>query len=339
MVPTMRWLVPTVLAVFVACADPSSPESASHPRDLVPSQDRLRSHITALAADTMCGRAAGTPYERSAGNYLRDRFVEYGLVPAAGEDFFQEFLLDQVGPALAVANATTSAVLVCDSTYVGVSRNVLGALPGEGSLATQWVVLGAHYDHVGWRLFGDSALIFNGADDNASGTALMLEIARLLSRFVNSHPTLSPRRSVLFSGYGAEEAGLVGSRFFTANPTIPLDSVVAMVNLDMVGRLRENQLIISGGYSAAQWPDLLEVLVPPNLGLVYDPSFSDRSDLFGFLQHGIPAVHFFTGLHDDYHAPTDDASEVNFDGMELVGRLAIPLLWELATDAAPLGGS
>jgi Zn-dependent M28 family amino/carboxypeptidase len=217
---------------------------------------------------------------------------------------------------------------------------VLGALPGAGALATQWIVVGAHYDHLGWQVLNGQVAVFNGADDNASGTAVVLEAARLLSRWIAAHETLTTsRRSMLFAAFGAEELGLLGSSAYAAGVGLPLDSVVAMVNLDMVGRLRDHTLTVQGTLTAPEWPALLAAANTDSLVLLYADDFLGASDQYPFIQRGIPAIHLFTGLHPDYHTPSDDVDGLNTTGLATIGRLALAIVWDLATRPVPPGRS
>lgn len=329
----LRGVGPWVSAVLVvaACGDATSPEDAATPVAIRFDAAALRSHVRSLAADSMCGREAGSPYEVQAATYVRDAFIAAGLDPGAGAGYLQSVPL---GPRGAPVDQSPNPQ--CETTLTFTSQNVLGVLPGAGALAGQWVVLGAHYDHLGWHNRDGVVVVYNGADDNASGTALLLETARLLQRWIVAHPGAAPeRRSLMFQAYGAEELGLVGSeRFVLQDPTIPVDSIVAMVNLDMVGRLRE-ALIVGGTMTSPTWSTVLAATVPSGLALTYDDGVLNRSDQYGFLLRGIPVLHLFTGLHPEYHTSLDDPPLLNFDGMRTVGRFALGLLWELATRAGP----
>lgn len=319
---------------LAACGDAAGPDpgSVDRPADIPFSPALLLSHIAVLADDSLCGRAAGTPYERHAALYVRDQFAGGGLEPGA-PDFLDVFAL---GPVPTLVDGTTP--VACADSDVTVSQNVLGVLPGAGPLATEWVVLGAHYDHVGWEVLGGQVAVFNGADDNASGTAVLIEAARLLHGWVVAHEALAGnRRSILFAAFGAEEVGLVGSSSYASGAGVPTDSVVAMVNLDMVGLLRDNTLTVQGSLTAPEWPALLAAANDDSLQLLYTDDFLSRSDQYPFIQRDIPAVHLFTGLHPDYHTPNDDVSLVNPVGLATVGELALAIVWELATRPARLG--
>jgi hypothetical protein len=330
-------LIPYVAAVVigaaaVACGDASGPGDGDLPADIVFTPGLLRAHVAVLADDSLCGRAAGTPYERRAALYVSGRFAAFGLEPGA-PDFLAPFPLGATAP-----RADGSTPVACADSDVTVSQNVLGALPGAGPLAAQWIMLGAHYDHVGWQVQSGQVAVFNGADDNASGTAVVLETARLLSQWVAAHAaTAGNRRSILFAAFGAEELGLVGSSSYAAGVGVPLDSLVAMVNLDMVGRLRDNTLTVQGTLTAPEWPAMLSAANADGLVFLFTDDYLGASDQYPFIQRGIPAVHLFTGLHPDYHTPRDDVGLLNTEGMATVSRLAVTVLWDLATRAVPPG--
>ncbi|MBK8252464.1 MAG: M20/M25/M40 family metallo-hydrolase [Polyangiaceae bacterium] len=205
--------------------------------------------------------------------------------------------------------------------------NVLAALPArEGSPhAAEWVVVGAHYDHLGMgnqfsRAPGKRAPHF-GADDNASGTAMMLEVAHRLSKL----PT-KPDRNVLFAAWGAEEMGLVGSRYFVDHTTVPAAQITAMINADMVGRLRERQLLIDGTATAAGWTDLIKTASDGlRLQLTFGAEGYGASDHATFTAAKVPVAFLFTGVHEDYHLPSDTADKINIDGISAISTLAARL--------------
>jgi hypothetical protein len=212
------------------------------------------------------------------------------------------------------------------------ARNVVAMVRGSDSLAaSEYVVVGAHYDHLG--LGGAGSLdqgegrIHNGADDNASGTAALIEVARAVSR-------ARPARTVVFMAFTGEERGLLGSRFFVAQPTIPLERSVAMINLDMVGRLEDRPLIVNGTATAAEWPELISGAngsIARPLELELHPSGSGPSDHASFDAAGVPVLHFFTGTHSDYHRPGDDWQKIDGAGLERIIDLVAALVVTLAT--------
>ncbi|NQU22834.1 MAG: M20/M25/M40 family metallo-hydrolase [Candidatus Nealsonbacteria bacterium] len=210
-------------------------------------------------------------------------------------------------------------------------KNVVGVLEGEGPLAEETIVIGAHYDHLGYGR-GAMKTVYNGADDNASGTAAMIEIARTLTARQEKL-----RRRIVFIAFTAEERGLVGSRHYVDQPMVPLEKTVAMLNLDMVGRLRDDKLMIFGSGSAKQFDGLLERLGPEHgLELVTQSRAFGSSDHASFSAKKIPAMHFITGKHTDLHKPTDDFEKLNVPGMRRVERLVADVAVELANaDARP----
>jgi hypothetical protein len=214
-------------------------------------------------------------------------------------------------------------------------RNVLGVLEGRGALADQTVVVGAHYDHLGYGGEGSLAPwtreIHNGADDNASGTAALVEIARRLA----SAPQ-TPRRRILFIAFTGEERGLLGSSHYVQHPLFPLESTVAMVNLDMVGRLTDDKLAVYGTGTATEFDALIERLAGER-GFVLSkhPGGYGPSDHSSFYAKRIPVLHFFTGTHRDYHRPSDDVDKLNVAGMRRVVELAATLVQTLAEQPQP----
>lgn len=312
-------LLVVLLLSIAACDSPSGPD-AGEP-DLRLSEWILRQHLNRLAADSMYGRAAGSEYELQAAEYIREEFVEYGLEPGA-EGYFQTFplLVKPTSPAAGILGQL-------------VSQNVLGVLPGEGTLAGQWVIVGAHYDHIGWaEVAPDSIVVFNGADDNASGTALLMEMARVLSREIERLPAgAEGRRSIMFQAYGAEEIGLVGSTFFCQMPTVAMDSIVVMLNFDMVGRLRDDNLILIGSSSSIGWADIVAEANVESLYITYSETSINRSDQWCFYEQEKPVLFFHTGLHAQYHTAYDDVELINEDGMLSVGNVALGVLLDVAT--------
>jgi hypothetical protein len=283
---------------------------------LVPSGDSLILHVGALAHDSMRGRASGSVDELRAAEYLRERLLAYGLQAPAG-GMIQDF----------------DAVSRRGDTLLS-SRNVLGVLPGSGRLGGQWVVVGAHYDHIGYRgLPDESQGPNNGADDNASGTAMVLEMARVFSGVTQrGGKAPGPRRSILFAFWGAEEEGLLGScHYVSEEPRVPLGRTGALMNFDMVGRLRGDTLVVSGGETSPAWHALVLEANTPGLTILRPQNSSPRNtDHACFWQVGIPWIGFFTRLHPEYHTPFDDVELINFPGMMRIGELAMRILAEVA---------
>lgn len=210
-------------------------------------------------------------------------------------------------------------------------KNVAGVLDGEGALANETVIVGAHYDHLGDGGPGSLApwtkAIHNGADDNASGTAALLEVARQIVA-----QDLKPRRRIVFMAFSGEERGLLGSSYYVSNPPLPLERTVAMVNMDMVGRLKDNKLIISGTGTATSFESLIdETNKRFEFDIKKDPGGYGPSDHASFYGKQIPVFHFFTGTHSDYHRPSDDVEKINVAGMRRIAAMVTDVVDQLAT--------
>jgi hypothetical protein len=207
---------------------------------------------------------------------------------------------------------------------MGRVQNVVAYLPGENE--NEYVVVGAHYDHLG----DPRGVIHNGADDNASGTAAVLEIAEAMA--VRAQNGEKPARTVIFALFSAEEVGLIGSTRLVADFPVPTEDVVGMVNLDMIGRLRDDQLFVGGMRTAPGLSDLVNVAMEGE-GLervVMSSDFDGRSDHAPFIRSGIPAIFLHTGLHPQYHRPDDDTPTVNFEGLVTVTEVGERLLTAMA---------
>jgi len=216
------------------------------------------------------------------------------------------------------------------------ARNVVGLLPGaSATLRNEYVIVGAHYDHLGLggqgSLAPDERSVHNGADDNASGTAAVVESARTLMAGQR------PDRSVLFMAFTGEERGLWGSAHFVREPTVDLGSVVAMLNLDMVGRVVNDEVTVFGVGTAAEWDQVLDAAnadLSAPLTLAKAPDGYGPSDHSSFYGEGIPVLHFFSNTHQDYHRPEDDWEKINVDGLLRVTELTSRVAARLATGGA-----
>ncbi|HMQ67571.1 MAG TPA: M20/M25/M40 family metallo-hydrolase [Ignavibacteria bacterium] len=201
-----------------------------------------------------------------------------------------------------------------------ITQNIVGIIEGSDPvLKNEVIVIGAHKDHLGYGLYGslyagNDKQIHNGADDNASGTAGMLELAQ---KFSSERKDL--RRSILFIGFGAEEAGLLGSSYFTKSKLFEDKNIVAMINMDMVGRLSDNKLIIYGTGTSSIWDPLIDSINNSfNFNITKTPDGFGPSDHSSFYAKNMPVLHFFTGTHSDYHSPTDDVEKINSEGEAMV---------------------
>jgi len=257
-----------------------------------------------------------------------DGVLKAGGMPSSGD------LKKQIDTTLAQASKEVPGVTVSGNVKIvrkeAAVRNVVAVLPGAGPTADEFIVVGAHYDHLG-KGRGKTPEIFHGADDNASGTTAMLETAQRLSDHVREHGPL--KRSVIFIAFTAEEEGLIGSAYFVNHPPVPLEKIVSMVNLDMVGRVRDQTLYVAGGGTAGAFKDLIKAAddtSPLTLKSMGDGGLGP-SDHMSFALKKIPVIFFFSGLHVDYHRPTDTIDKINREGINEVADLTADLVDRLAT--------
>jgi hypothetical protein len=280
--------------------------------------------IRFLSDDRLGGRMTGTPGADSAAAYLARRFQAVGLQQAAG-GWFQTFPIARDLPA--AQNAHVAGLI---------GRNVIGLLPGHDPvLRNETIIVGAHYDHLGLGGFGSldpdsTGKVHNGADDNASGSAMLIDIAQRLA-------AAPPARTVVFIAFSGEELGLLGSSYYVKQPVYPLATTLAMINLDMVGRLRNKRLIVYGSRSASEFPALLDSLNwYAGFDLKAQGDGYGPSDQSSFYAAGRPVLHFFTDLHEDYHRTTDDWQKINIEGFGKVATFVTGLVTALANRPGPL---
>ena len=266
--------------------------------------DQLKKDVSFLASDELEGREIGFKGEEEAASYLAKRFEAIGLTPKGTNGYIQEF---SVKPS----NNPHEEVKVGeegDSTIIG--HNVVGYIDnGSDNI----VIIGAHFDHLGFggisSLYKGERAVHNGADDNASGTASIIQIAELLKN-------KNTNNNYLIVAFSGEEQGLWGSNYFSKNATIDMGKVNYMINLDMVGRLNEEKsLAIHGIGTSPQWKKAFEEIGDIGFKLIKKESGIGPSDHTSFYLKDIPVLHFFTGQHEDYHKPSDDAEKVNYEGM------------------------
>lgn len=215
------------------------------------------------------------------------------------------------------------------------ARNVVGLIPGTGPQKDEYIVVGGHYDHLGIRNKGSKNFdpekhISNGADDNASGTTGVMTIARAFAK------GKAPNRSILLILFAAEERGLLGSRHFVKEPAVPLDKCVAMLNMDMIGRLHKDTLQVGGMKTGDGFGDMVERLAAEyGIGITSGGGVSGRSDHASFYRADIPVLFFFTGIHKQYHKPTDDVDLLNIEGAVRVTKLVADCIDEIDARAEP----
>ena len=256
---------------------------------------RLQEDIFKLAGDEMEGREPGTNGEIKARNYLISRMREIGLNPRGTDGFIQAFTYFEK------ANQNEVSVQ---------AHNVIGFIDNG---ANKTVVITAHYDHLGYGGSGSKykgpRQIHNGADDNASGTAALLELAHLIKNNKNKEDN-----NFLFIAFSAEEKGLLGSKYYVMNPSLNLNEINYVLNMDMLGRMEPGMaLTIEGLGSSLIWESSLKEIECDAFPLTLKKRENGPSDHAPFYEAGIPSLHFWTGKHDDYHKPTDDAEKINFE--------------------------
>ena len=288
------------IALFAACSNPAVKDDKT----------QLMADVSFLASDSLEGRGTGTEGERIAADYIANRFKTLGLQTMGDSgSYLQEFTF--------VPKSNPHVMETGDSSSLGMgvvkeirANNVIAFMDNQ---AAQTVVIGAHYDHLGLgdenSLYKGDPQIHNGADDNASGVAVMLELAERLKG-------KNTGNNYLFIAFSGEEKGLWGSNYYCKNPSYPLEKVNYMINMDMVGRLKEERnLAINGVGTSPAWMPALESIEVDSINIITTESGVGPSDHTSFYLKDLPVLHFFTGQHEDYHKPTDDVEKINVDGM------------------------
>src|SRR3989344_419319 len=257
--------------------------------------------INILSDDSMRGRFTPSEELNLAADIIARQFQNIGLEPGVSNSYIQRYtIFDELE-----------------------APNVVGILRGsDPELKNEYVAFSAHMDHIGTGLAIKGDPIYNGADDNASGTSAVILIATAMKSL-----KVRPRRSMIFILVSGEERGLLGSKWFVEHPTVPLDAIVADLNIDMIGRNKSNRIAVIGKQlsSLGNVTDTI-AYENPDLGLVAidDPWPEERlffrSDHYSFAVHGIPSIFFFAGIHEDYHMPSDEADKINFEMTTRIAR-------------------
>ena len=271
----------------------------------------LKKHIYHLADDKMKGRATGSAELEKAADYIESYFKKYKLVPKGEIGYRQQF------------EAKVSRVPVLDS--IRTAQNIIGFIDNG---APYTIVIGAHYDHLGLGDFGGSrdtiiniGHIHNGADDNASGVAGLLELAR-----VYATNGIVENYNFLFIAFSAEELGLLGSKYWTNHPTIPLSTIDWMLNMDMIGRYnKDNGLAIIGYGTSPSFPIIFKDITS-DIKFNLSKDGNGGSDQTSFYKKNIPVLFFHTGGHDDYHKIGDDADKINYMALKSILELEIAVI-------------
>ncbi len=275
------------------------------------SSERIIENIRFLSSEQFMGRGIGTEGIDKAAEFIAKKFRDAGLKPAGDTkvSFFQTWF---------------------DTENNVKMKNVIGVIPGRNPiLSEQNIVIGAHYDHLG---VNDTGNFYPGADDNASGISVLLELSEFLSK------NLIPDRNIVFIAFTGEENDRKGSKYYLANyKRYPATKCIGMINLDTIGRLRENKLFVIGANSAKEWMDILETICNKiNLQIEVVAEEINSSDQVSFHEKGIPAIQLFTGPHVDYHRTTDTADKINLEGLLKIAYVAKEIIEYLAQKENPL---
>lgn len=283
--------------------DTQSPKAASSADEVSGASEsitelELKRHIEFLASDTLQGREAGMQGNYAAGAYIVDQLRKSNVSPVSSDGAYFHYFHPNF-------------------------RNILAVIPGsDPQLKNEYVLLGGHYDHVGFgnrtNSRGPFGVVHNGADDNASGTAGVIEIAQALS-----HLSSKPRRSILIAFWDGEEKGLLGSKNYVDYPVIPLSQIRFHLNADMVGRLRPDGLEISGWQTATGCRQFLAQRNSENLKLRFMYTYKPESDHWPFFERRVPSLMLHTGKHDDYHRPSDDTHLLNLAGVRTISQFML----------------
>ena len=299
----------------------------------------LKKHLSVLASDSLEGRETGKPGQKMAADYIMNHFKNIGIPPYKRKKYYQKFKVKS-GRHLCKCED-------CDMSFIKKllgqkqkikGENVLGYIEGS-DLKEELIVITAHYDHLGKH----DSLIFNGADDDASGVAGAMEIAEAF--MIAKKEGFGPRRSILIMPVSGEEKGLLGSKYYTDNPIYPLEKTIANLNIDMIGRLDDwhdngNYVYLIGSDRLSlELHNINEEINSKYIGLDLDYRFNDeddpnryyyRSDHYNFAKNNIPVIFYFNGTHEDYHEPSDTADKINYKLLEKRTKLIFHTAWELA---------
>ncbi len=282
-------------------------------------ESQIHKDVVYLADDKLEGRATGSEGEKLATEYIAMRFKEMGLEPKGNNGYFQDFTFTPKTHPHGKVNFSDTT-----SNKAITGRNILGYINNN---AKQTIIIGAHHDHLGYgqegSLYrGKEKLIHNGADDNASGVATLLNLAEKLTK-------TNTGNNYLIMTFSGEEMGLLGSNYFVKNATINLDSANYMINMDMVGRLKEdNALAIYGVGTSPIFKHIVNAY-NDNFKLIIKESGVGPSDHTSFYLNDMPVLHFFTGQHEDYHKPADDSDKLNYKGMETISNYIFNIITDL----------
>ncbi len=321
-------LILFLLATTISCTSQKSSVSDVPPTkymNTITATD-LKTHLYIVASDGMEGRETGSAGQKKAGEYLINQYkIDKVSFPKGATDYYQRI------PA--------SFLNAIRNDNLPDSENIWAFIEGSEK-PNEIIVISAHYDHLGIK----NGEIYNGADDNGSGTVALLEIAQAFS--IAKKEGNGPKRSILFLHMTGEEHGLHGSRFYSENPLFPLANTITDINIDMIGRHDEFHTdssnyvyLIGSDYLSTDLYNICEDANKNYVHLNIDYKFNDRtdpnrfyyrSDHYNFAKNGIPSVFLFNGVHADYHKATDEVDKIEFDALAKRSQLAFTIAWELA---------
>ena len=302
-------------------------------------QKDLEKHLTILASDSLEGRETGKKGQKMAAEYLKNYFINIGIPPYKKNKYYQKFKVK--------SDRHICKCEDCDSDFIKKifkknkiirGENVLGYIEGS-DLKDELIIITAHYDHLGKH----DTLLFNGADDDGSGTVAIMEIAEAF--MLAKRDGKGPRRSILIMPVSGEEKGLLGSKYYTDNPVFPLKKTIANLNIDMIGRI--DNMHLDGNYVYLIGSDMLskelhnisEEINKKHIGLELDYTYNTdddphryyyRSDHYNFAKNNIPVIFYFNGVHEDYHKITDTIEKIDFNKIKKITRFVFLTAWELA---------
>jgi Tol biopolymer transport system component len=285
-------------------------------------KNSLKNHISYLASDELQGRLAGSKTEKKAAKYIQKEFKKLGLKTYQNNNYFQEFSYKY--------NTNPHDSIASNGTLIK-TQNVIGYLDNNSS---KTIVIGAHYDHLGHNEHNNSTKanskgeIHNGADDNASGVSGVLELARMFSQ-----NGVQENANYIFALFSGEEDGLMGSKHMAESIKNVYPNTVAMLNMDMIGRLKEDKSLVVGGVGTnPEFTKIVERNKPAGFNITLEESGVGPTDHTSFYLKNIPVINFFTGTHGDYHKPSDDEDKINYYGVENI----VNYIFRVANDVANL---
>lgn len=321
-----KFLIPLVSAVLLtSCATNLSFTGSTFKNSYNSiTANELKTHLHVVASDEMQGRDTGSEGQKKAGKYLIGEYEKMGVShPKSMSSYYQ---------------TVPKEALQGRRGNLPESENILAFIEGTEK-PEEVIVISAHYDHVGMK----DGVIYNGADDDGSGTVALLEIAEAFQQARKAGK--SPKRSVLFLHVTGEEHGLLGSKYYSENPIFPLSNTVANLNIDMIGRCDKDNCgkdyvyVIGSEMLSSELKKINENANSTNTKLFLNYKYDDpndpqrlyyRSDHYNFAKHGIPVAFFFDGIHEDYHQPTDDPEKIDYNALQKRAQLVFATAWELA---------